>query len=113
MKLSQFTTMRGYQQADQFGNPKLVDHFLNGEQGDELRSELKLKRIQFDTSAQLADKLENVCNLLDCSKRVFLEMVVWEAIEAAELKFGEAFCDAYGTDFVSAHEALQASQKGV
>lgn len=110
MKLSQFTTMAGYLQASQFGNQRLVDHFLEGEQADKICSELKLKRIQFDTSPELAAKLENICNILDCSKRTFLEMVVAEAIQAAEAQFGEAFEDAYGMDFVEAHEALDSAQ---
>ena len=42
--------MRGYQQAAQFGNPKFLDHFLDSEQGDQIRQDLKLKRIQFDTT---------------------------------------------------------------
>jgi DNA-binding Xre family transcriptional regulator len=112
MKLSQFTLMRGYQQAAQFGNPKFLDHFLDSEQGEQIRQDLKLKRIQFDTTPELAHKLENICNILECSKREFLEMVVAEAIETAEAQFGEAFYDAYGMGFVEAHENLQAMQKG-
>jgi len=107
MKLYQFTTMAGYLQASQFGNQHLVDYVLEGDQAEELRSQLKLKRIQFDTSPELFGKLENICNILDCSKRVFLEMVVLEAIEAAEAQFGHAFEEAYGMGFSEAHEALQ------
>lgn len=110
MKLSQFTTMAGYLQASQFTNQRLVDHFLDGDQGDQIRFELKLKRIQFDTSPDLAEKLESVCSLLDCSKRVFLEMAVREAIEAAEDQFGDAFKEAFGMGFVEALEAREAAQ---
>lgn len=109
MKLAQFTTMAGYLQASQFNNQRLVDHFLDGDQGDQIRSEMKLKRIQFDTSPDLAEKLESVCSLLDCSKRVFLEMAVREAIEAAEAQFDDAFKDAFGMGFVEALEARDAA----
>lgn len=95
--------MRGFEQASTFGNQHLTDMFLSGDQADEVRAELKLKRIQFDSSAQLSEKLENVCSLLDCSKRVFLEMAVWEAIEAAEKQYGQSFEEAYGCDLHTAY----------
>lgn len=81
----------------------MVDHFLNGEQGDQIREELKLKRIQFDTAPQLADRLESVCSLLNCSKREFLELAVSEAIDQAEYVFMAAFKDAHGQDFMDVY----------
>ena len=102
--------MAGYQQAAEFGNPAVLDQFLNGEQGDAIRADLKLKRIQFDTVPELAEKLENICSILSCSKRVFLEMAVSEAIEAAQAQFGQAFHDAYGVEFAEAHQDLQDRQ---
>lgn len=102
--------MRGYQESANFGNPKLVDLALNGPEGDNMRAELKLKRIQFDAVSELTDKLESVCLLLRCSKREFLEMAVAEAIEAAEDQFHESFFQAYGQDIGSAYEALQHQQ---
>lgn len=98
MKLDQFAKMRGYQQSHNSTGSFFVDHFLNGESGDELRAELKLKRIQFDTSPQLTERLESVCSLLECSKREFLEMAVWEAIERAQGVFEDAFKEASGRD---------------
>ena len=92
--------MRGFQQSHNALASPMVDHFLNGEKGDELRAELKLKRIQFDTSPQLAEQLESVCSLLECSKREFLEMAVYEAIERAEDVFMQSYKDASGRDFM-------------
>ena len=100
MKLDQFAKMRGFQTSHQSRNSAFVDHFLNGESGDELRAELKLKRIQFDTSPQLAEKLESICSLLECSKREFLEMAVWESIERAEDTFMSSYKEASGRDFM-------------
>jgi hypothetical protein len=81
----------------------LVDHCLNGESGDELRAELKLKRIQFDTVPQLYDKLESVCSLLECSKREFLEMAVLDAIDRAQDAFMDSFKDGAGIDFMDVY----------
>lgn len=100
MKLDQFAKMRGFQQSHNSTGSFVVDHFLKGENGDELRAELKLKRIQFDTSSQLAERLESVCSLLECSKREFLEMAVWEAIERAQGVFEDAYKEASGREFI-------------
>ncbi len=91
MKLETFATMRALQSVHTSANSGLLDHFLNSEQGDELRENLKLRRIQFDTHPALSDKLEMTCNLLDCSKREFLEMAVIDAISKAH----EVFCSTY------------------
>lgn len=108
MKLDQFTTMRAYQLAvTRFTNGHLVDAFLNSEQGDEIRDSLKLKRIQFDTSPQLWDRLESICSTLDCSKREFLEMAISEAIDRAESTFQDAFKDASGMDIADAFPAAE------
>lgn len=103
MNLNQFAQMRGLQMAHSRIGAPLVDHFLNGESGDELRAELKLKRIQFDTVPQLYDKLESVCSLLECSKREFLEMAVWDAIDRAQDSFMDSFKDGAGIDFMDVY----------
>lgn len=100
MKLNQFAQMRGFQQSHATTGAFIVDSVLNGEEGDALRTELKLKRIQFDTVPQLFDRLENVCALLECSKREFLEMAVGEAIETAEAVFMDSYKEASGRDFM-------------
>lgn len=105
MKLDQFTTMRGYQLAATRTNGHLIDAMLNGEQGEEIRNGLKLKRIQFDTAPHLWQQLESICSLLDCSKRQFLEMAISEAIERAEGNFQQAFKDASGLDISEAYPA--------
>lgn len=99
MNIEKFSQMKALLQASTEGNQLLIDHFLSGDQGDQLRAELKLKRIQFDTHAGIADKLDEVCNLLDCSKRVFLEMAVIEALEKASDMFFKTYKDETGADF--------------
>lgn len=106
MNLDQFTTMRGYQLAATRTNGKLLDALLtDADQGDQLRTQLKLKRIQFDTSPLLFERLENICGLLECSKREFLEMAISEAIYRADVNFQQAFQDAAGVDLADAFPA--------
>lgn len=105
MNLDQFTTMRGYQLAASRNNPAIIDAMLQGEQGDSIREGLKLKRIQFDTSPLLWEKLESICNTLDCSKREFLEMAISEAIHRADQNFQKAFEEAAGVDLAEAFPA--------
>jgi len=92
--------MRGFQFAHSTTGAFLVDSVLNGEQGDELKAELKLKRIQFDTVPQLYDEVENICNLLECSKREFLELAVRDAIGRAQEVFMQSYKEASGREFM-------------
>jgi hypothetical protein len=103
MNLNQFAQMRGFQHAHSTGGDFLIDIALNGEQGDEFRETLKLKRIQFDTVPQLSDDLENVCALLECSKREFLELAVRDAINRAGEVFMDSYKDATGRDFMDVY----------
>ena len=92
--------MRGMQTAHDMTNQPLLDHVLNSaETGPKIRDEVLTKRIQFDTTPTLYSKLENVCSLLDCSKREFLEMAVFESIENAETIFQSAFQQVSGQTF--------------
>ena len=100
MKLDKFAQMRGFQCSHSTTGSGLIDGVLNGEQGDALRADLKLKRIQFDTASQLFEELESVCDLLDCSKREFLEMAVSEAIDRAQAFFMDSYKEASGRDFM-------------
>lgn len=92
MKLDDFATMRGLQHAHTSTNQVFIDHLLNdAENGPKLREEILTKRIQFDTTPALFAKLENVCSFLECSKREFLEMAVFESIQRAESVFSSAY----------------------
>lgn len=84
VRLEHFAQMRALENAYTSTNQSFVDHLLAGQDGDKMRKELPLKRIQFDAAEQLADELEKVCGLLDCSKRQFLEGAVAEAIDRAQ-----------------------------
>lgn len=95
--------MRGFQQAYQSGNPQLLESVLNSSQGDEIREKILTKRLQFDCLPQLHTEVENICGLLDCSKREFLEMAVREAIDQAEKTFMESFKRAHGDEFTNVY----------
>lgn len=92
MKLEQFATMRGMQFAHTSTNQGFLDHLLNDvENGPKIRQDVLSKRIQFDTTPELFAKLESVCSMLECSKREFLQMAVWEAIDRAESVFRSSY----------------------
>lgn len=100
MKLDQFATMRGMQSAHISTNQGFLDHLLNdADNGPKIRQEILTKRIQFDTTPQLFAQLESICSLLDCSKREFLEMAVFEAIQRSQSVFESAYEAAAGCPF--------------
>jgi hypothetical protein len=96
MKLTQFSAMRGMEFAHNAVQNPLIDAILNDPDTGALP---QLKRIQFDTSPFLADKLDSICSLLNCSKREFLQMAVMDAIEQAETVFCDAYKDVAGREF--------------
>ena len=101
MKLQQYATMRGYQTAHHLENQPLIDMFLSDpEHGDRIREEVKLKRLQFDTTSGLFEQVEQVCSKLECSKREFLEMAVRDAIEQAHKFFDAALNEAADPDLL-------------
>ena len=91
MKLDQFVQMRALETAYASTNQSFVDHLLKPDEldGDRMRQSLQLKRIQFDATAGLADELDKICGLLQCSKRQFLEGAVYEAIERSSTAYFE------------------------
>lgn len=91
MKLEQFATMRGMQFAHTSTNQPALDHLLKDPHNAAAMQEILSKRIQFDTTPDLFAALENVCSMLDCSKREFLQMAVWEAIDHAQAVFAAAY----------------------
>lgn len=99
MKLESFANMRALQAVHTSTNSHLLDHFLSSNQADELRETLKLRRIQFDTHPSLCDELDSVCNLLDCSKREFMEMAVIDALTKAKTVFFETFEKVGGREY--------------
>jgi hypothetical protein len=89
--------MRAMQYAYQSRNPKLLDAILAGQV--KVEGEVKLKRVQFDTSFELSDRLDQVANLLDVSRREFLETALVDAIQRAEQAFHGTFKDVTGEEF--------------
>jgi hypothetical protein len=94
MNLKQYATMRGYETAHYLTNSPILDSVLQGAEGDRIREEIKLKRLQFDCAPSLYDEVEKVCTKLECSKREFLEMAVSEAIKLAHEVFDQALTEA-------------------
>ena len=99
MNLENFAKLRGLDHAYASTNRQLLDHILAGEQGDEVRKNILSKRLQFDTTPELYAEVENICQLLGCSKREFLELAVLHGLDKAEQVFGAAFKDATGREF--------------
>ncbi len=99
MNIEKFAQMKALEAAYITGNSALIDHVLNGPQGDEARETFKLKRLQFDTVPQLYEEVENVCALLGCSKREFLELAVSQAVIDAQKTFSETYHATAGHEF--------------
>jgi len=112
MKLNHYAQFAALRTADSLSNAGILDHFLEGSSGDEIREKVALKRLQFDTSTALYSQVENVCSLLECSKRVFLEMAVIDAIERAETVFGETYQEATGHAFGDEDSFIDAQVNG-
>ena len=67
MSPENFARMRGLQAAYTSSNSRVLDYPDFARQLDG-----KLKRIQFDTFLEFSESLDNICNLLDTSRREFL-----------------------------------------
>lgn len=96
MNLENYVKMRALENAS---NSSFLDHMLAGDQGDEIREKILTKRLQFDTTPYLYGEVEAVCELLNCSKREFLEMAVADAIKKVSDVFEVTYKDATGEDF--------------
>ena len=59
----------------------------------------KLKRVQFDTLPEFSESLDNICSLLDTTRREFLERAMMDAIFRAEAAFLAAYKEATGQDY--------------
>jgi hypothetical protein len=81
MNLEQFAQMRALESAYTSTNRAFVDHLIAT---DKAAADQMTKRIQFDCAPFLADELEKVCGLLQCSKREFMEGAVVEALDRAQ-----------------------------
>jgi hypothetical protein len=94
MSPENFARMRGLQAAYTSSNSRVLDI------PDVARQlEGKLKRVQFDTLPEFSESLDNICNLLDTTRREFLERAMMDAIGRAEAAFMAAYKDATGEDF--------------
>lgn len=94
MSPENFARMRGLQAAYTSSNSRVLDI------PDVARQlEGKLKRVQFDTFPEFSESLDNICNLLDTTRREFLERAMMDAIGRAEAAFMAAYKDATGEDF--------------
>lgn len=99
MNLENFAKMRGLESAHISANPDILDHLLRSEEGEEIRKNILSKRLQFDTTPELYAEVEGICQLLECSKRQFMEMAVCDAIHKAHAVFMDTFKEAAGREF--------------
>jgi predicted ribosome quality control (RQC) complex YloA/Tae2 family protein len=77
--------MRAMERAYVSGNPQLMDLVADGTV--KVEGDLKLKRVQFDTSYALSEKLDEIAGLLEVSRREFLEKALCDALAKAEAAF--------------------------
>lgn len=102
MNVETIAKYKALHEAYTSGNPALLDHILSQKlkdaNGDPLMG-LPLKRIQFDAWEGLSKELEEVCALLDVSKREFCEAAIVEAIDKAKRQFFESYREATGREF--------------
>jgi len=98
MKLELFARMHGLQVGFSTFHGTSVIRDLQGDQS----SESDTKRLQFDASKELYSEVERVCSLLSCSKRLFLEYAVTEAVDRAQLAFEDGFEDVVGVSLSDA-----------
>lgn len=83
-------------------NPRLIELVLSGQiksVDGQNPPNLPLKRIQFDAWEGLSLELEDVCRLLEVSKREFCELAIVEALQKAKTKFFETYREATGEEF--------------
>ena len=97
VNIENLASMRAMEYAYRSGNPKLLDMIADGRV--QVDSEVKLKRVQFDTSFALSDKLDEVCGLLEVSRREFLETALVDAIAKAEATFHGTYRTVTGEEF--------------
>lgn len=99
MNLENYVKMRALERADESSNSGFLDSLLAGQEGDGIREKILTKRLQFDTTPVLFAEVESLCQLLDCSKRQFLEMAVCHAIAQAKEVFSITYEEATGRPF--------------
>lgn len=90
------STFKALEQSRIHRNVTLLDHVLTTPEAAE---QLGLKRIQFESHPAMSERLESICNLLDVSKREFLECAVVDAMTRAEEKFAAVYREATGREF--------------
>lgn len=95
-KIDEIATFAGLNSARLSRNADFAEAFL---QRSDVQEQLGMKRVQFETFPQLYERLENVCSLLDVSKREFLESALVDAIADAETKFHAVYEEAAGREF--------------
>jgi len=101
-KIDEIATLAGLQSARISRNADLMEAFLTS---SEVQEQLGMKRIQFETSPILYERLEGICGLLDVSKREFMESALVDAINAADEKFNAVYQEVTGREFGSEVEA--------
>lgn len=94
-KIETLATYKALEQSRNHRNADITEHLLEIHGGEKVG----LKRIQFEAHPVLSDRLDSVCNMLDVSKREFLEAAVIDAIDRAQDGFGSIYRQATGREF--------------
>lgn len=95
--IEQLATFKALEHSRLSRNAGLLDHFIRSD--PDSVEKMGLKRVQFETHPALAEDLEDVCHLLDVSKREFMEAALVDAINKAQAQFGDIYKQATGREF--------------
>jgi len=98
VNIENLSRMRAMQYAYQNRGSKVLDAALDARIKAE--GEVTFKRVQFDTSFELSRRLDKVADLLDVSRREFLETALVDALDRAEKAFLVTFKEVTGEQFV-------------
>jgi predicted transcriptional regulator len=71
-----------FKQGGMSGSDAIIEHFV--EKDGDVIDKLQLKNVCAKVSQQLADRLDNMCNVLDLSKRRFIESAIINALDEAD-----------------------------
>lgn len=103
MNVEHFAKMRALEAAYVSTNPMFTEAVFEGRA--QVEPPLKLKRLQFDCTPEFYERVEQMCNLLDCSKRQFMEAAIAEALDRASEAFFGTYKEVAGQEFGEPVEA--------
>jgi len=84
--ITQLATFKALEQTRSGRNSDLIDSVFTS---PEMKERVGLVRIQFESSPDLRNELDQICDVFGISKREFLECALLDALEKAARVFGQ------------------------